>query len=60
MALSRPDTPGEPDKWKLGMTSSVTEHDTTGKKVKIYVDEDLILEREMIELMAKPGQEMHK
>ena len=32
----------------------------TGKKIKIYVDEDLILERQMIELMAKTGQEMCK
>ena len=48
VALSRPDTPGEPNKWKLRMISSVTEQDTTGKKVKIYVDEDLLLEHEMI------------
>ena len=60
VVLSRPDTPGEPDKQKLRMTSSVTEQDTTGKKVKIYVDEDLLLECEMIQLMAKSGQEMCK
>ena len=60
VVLSRLDTPGEPDKRKLGMTSSVTEQDTTGKKVKIYMDEDLLLECEMIKLMAKLGQEMRK
>ena len=60
VTLSRPDTSEEPTKRKLGMTSSVTKDETTGKKIKIYVDEDLILERQMIELMAKTGQEMCK
>ena len=60
VTLSRPNTSEEPTKCKLGMTSSVTKDETTGKKIKIYVDEDLILERQMIELMAKTGQEMCK
>ena len=58
--LSRPNTSEEPTKRKLGMTSSVTKDETTGKKIKIYVDENLILERQMIKLMAKTGQEMCK
>ena len=58
--LSRPSTSEEPTKRKLGMTSSVTKEETTGKKIKIYVDEDLILECHMIELMATTGQEMCK
>ena len=58
--LSRPNTSEEPTKRKLGMTSSVTKEETTGKKIKIYVDEDLILERHIIELMATTGQEMCK
>ena len=57
VTLSMPENLGETNKRKLGMTSSVTRDDTT-KKVKIYVDEDLMIECEMINLMTKPGQEM--